>query len=142
MVSRDTLGGARSEGNDINNSGHVTGWALNAEGKQEAFLYDGTNMVGLCSLVDCEAQGWRELNAGTAINNQGSIAGYGYVLDDYSVHAFLLRVLPDSERDDDEDGLTENQGDCDDENADINPGVEEVCDDGVDNGKRVVMLSH
>ncbi|MBW1854486.1 MAG: putative metal-binding motif-containing protein, partial [Deltaproteobacteria bacterium] len=33
----------------------------------------------------------------------------------------------------DEDGYTENQGDCDDENTDINPGVPEICDDGIDN---------
>lgn len=34
--------------------------------------------------------------------------------------------------DDDGDGHTENQGDCDDSNADINPGTEEICD-GIDN---------
>jgi hypothetical protein len=34
--------------------------------------------------------------------------------------------------DDDKDGYTENQGDCDDTKAEIYPGAEEVCDDGID----------
>jgi hypothetical protein len=34
--------------------------------------------------------------------------------------------------DNDEDGFTENQNDCNDENPHINPGAEEVCDDGID----------
>ena len=34
--------------------------------------------------------------------------------------------------DDDGDGLSENEGDCDDDNADLYPGAEEVCDD-IDN---------
>lgn len=35
--------------------------------------------------------------------------------------------------DDDGDGWFAEDGDCDDSNADINPGAAEVCDDGVDN---------
>jgi IgGFc binding protein/Putative metal-binding motif len=35
--------------------------------------------------------------------------------------------------DDDLDGYTENQGDCNDSNFDINPGVIEICDDNIDN---------
>jgi len=43
------------------------------------------------------------------------------------------RVFPeDANHDWDEDGFTENGGDCDDENGDIHPGATEVCD-GVDN---------
>ena len=34
--------------------------------------------------------------------------------------------------DDDQDGFTENQGDCDDADASINPGAAEVCGDNVD----------
>lgn len=34
--------------------------------------------------------------------------------------------------DDDEDGYTENQGDCDDDNPDVNPGAREICGDGED----------
>ncbi|QTA88133.1 MopE-related protein [Desulfonema magnum] len=35
--------------------------------------------------------------------------------------------------DNDNDGYTENQGDCDDANHLISPGVEEICNDGIDN---------
>jgi hypothetical protein len=34
--------------------------------------------------------------------------------------------------DDDSDGYTENQGDCDDDNASIHPGAGEICGDGID----------
>lgn len=35
--------------------------------------------------------------------------------------------------DDDQDGYSENGGDCDDDDAEIHPGANEVCDDGSDN---------
>ncbi|MBI4702518.1 MAG: putative metal-binding motif-containing protein, partial [Deltaproteobacteria bacterium] len=35
--------------------------------------------------------------------------------------------------DDDGDGYSEVQGDCNDQNADIHPGAVEICDDGIDN---------
>ncbi len=45
----------------------------------------------------------------------------------------LICVEPDSKDvDDDKDGFTENQGDCDDTKAEINPEAEEVCGDGID----------
>lgn len=34
--------------------------------------------------------------------------------------------------DDDGDGFSEVEGDCDDSNASINPEAEEICDDGID----------
>ncbi len=34
--------------------------------------------------------------------------------------------------DDDTDGFSENEGDCDDENTAVSPGVAEICDNGVD----------
>jgi hypothetical protein len=34
--------------------------------------------------------------------------------------------------DDDGDGVTENQGDCDDTNPEVYPGAVEVCSDGID----------
>ncbi|MDX2093728.1 MAG: MopE-related protein [Kofleriaceae bacterium] len=40
---------------------------------------------------------------------------------------------PPGNRDGDSDGYTPDQGDCDDANAAINPGVSETCTDGVDN---------
>lgn len=41
--------------------------------------------------------------------------------------------LTDPDTDDDGDGYSENQGDCDDTNPAVHPTAEEVCDDGVDN---------
>ena len=35
--------------------------------------------------------------------------------------------------DDDGDTFSENDGDCDDSNAEVNPLAEEICDDGIDN---------
>jgi len=39
----------------------------------------------------------------------------------------------DPDVDDDLDGYTENQGDCNDLNYDVKPGVPEICGDGIDN---------
>jgi hypothetical protein len=43
-----------------------------------------------------------------------------------------IEVFLAGDHDGDGDGYTEKQGDCDDEDADINPGVDEICD-GLDN---------
>ena len=44
-----------------------------------------------------------------------------------------LACAPDpSDVDDDGDGFTENQGDCNDENAAVNPDAQEICGDGID----------
>lgn len=47
--------------------------------------------------------------------------------------ALLLGINEDCSPDNDDDGWTADTGDCDDEDASINPGAEEVCGDGVDN---------
>ena len=38
-----------------------------------------------------------------------------------------------TEADTDEDGYSIDEGDCDDGDPEINPGVKEICDDGIDN---------
>ena len=73
-------------------------------------------------------------------------------LDDMVEHCFVVRAYdvdgnesPDSnevckvtasvapaDSDDDGDGFTENQGDCDDANATVNPGAVDICGDGID----------
>lgn len=45
---------------------------------------------------------------------------------------FRFAVIEAVVLDADGDGYTENQGDCNDENASINPGADEVCGDGID----------
>ena len=42
--------------------------------------------------------------------------------------------------DDDQDGYTENQGDCSDADASIHPGVEEICGDGIDQDDMIAFL--
>ncbi|MFC1858759.1 SUMF1/EgtB/PvdO family nonheme iron enzyme [Thermodesulfobacteriota bacterium] len=46
---------------------------------------------------------------------------------------YILRVInQESVYDNDGDGYTEDQGDCDDMNVDINPGAFDICEDGID----------
>jgi hypothetical protein len=45
---------------------------------------------------------------------------------------YTFITLSPNDFDNDGDGFTENQGDCNDDNAHINPGAEEICGDGID----------
>jgi hypothetical protein len=65
---------------------------------------------------------WIQVNPGP----QFCGANFGYNLD--------VTVLSEnsSDNDNDNDGYTENQGDCDDANAQVNPGATEI-EDGIDN---------
>jgi len=51
---------------------------------------------------------------------------YSDVKDDFDGHE------PEELGDDDNDGWTTDAGDCDDDNADVNPGASEVCGNQVD----------
>jgi hypothetical protein len=54
--------------------------------------------------------------------------------DSISGNMYTVAILPDVilPVDGDEDGYTEEQGDCDDTDASIYPGAEEICGDGID----------
>ena len=45
---------------------------------------------------------------------------------------FTVEIIDPNDVDNDHDGYTENEGDCDDTKANINPGATEICGDGVD----------
>ena len=79
-----------------------------------------TGIFSLISLIACQ-QGFDK--DGSEINETNE---YGETVDEDG------NSLSTSNHDWDEDGYTEDQGDCDDDNPDINPGEEEVYYDDID----------
>jgi probable HAF family extracellular repeat protein len=65
-----TLGGSSSVAYDINNSGHIAGWADNAAGVQRAFYYHGGVMedIGISRGIAA--------SSALGINNSGTVVGY------------------------------------------------------------------
>ena len=92
MTDLGTLGtnASASVGNDINNSGHVTGWSETTAG-QHAFLATGDSMFDLNDLL-VPGSGW-VLTTGNGINDRGQITGEGTI--NGRVHAFLLNPIPE-----------------------------------------------
>jgi probable HAF family extracellular repeat protein len=92
MHDLGTLGGTRSYGYGINDSGQVTGYFYLSNGLSDAFLYDAAHgMVDLNSLIG-PSSGWT-LAEGEAINDRGQITGFGTI--GGATHAFLLTPLPE-----------------------------------------------
>jgi probable HAF family extracellular repeat protein len=89
IVSLGSLGGTESSARDINNHGQVVGYAKNASGEYRAFLWEGSEMVDLNTLLPAES-GWVLLSA-NAINDAGQIAGEGIYQNER--RAFLLTPL-------------------------------------------------
>ena len=83
-----TLGGVTSSASAVNSAGQIVGYATDANEVANAFLYDGSNMVNLINFIPPNS-GWTNLTSADAINDQGQIAGTGFLADG-EYHAFLL----------------------------------------------------
>jgi len=97
MADLGTLGGNRSEGHAINDSGQVAGSSLTSLGVTHAFRYSGVpgnggGMVDLGTLGNPAGAGGRQSN-GTAINASGQVAGDSDTFAGPS-HAFLYTGTP------------------------------------------------
>ncbi|PLX93588.1 MAG: hypothetical protein C0619_04260 [Desulfuromonas sp.] len=86
--------------------------------------------------IDDDADGYTE-NQGDCDDNDAAlnpgaedICGDG--IDQDCDGADLACPVDPNDVDDDADGYTENQGDCDDTDAALNPGAEDICGDGID----------
>lgn len=87
MKDLGTLGGVISSAYGINASGMVVGMSTVADKTSHAFLYDGTSMVDLATLLTGTGSGWLLLSA-NGINDQGQIVGRGYYNGEY--RGFIL----------------------------------------------------
>ena len=70
-----TLGGGFSAAFGLNSDGDVVGMSLTTAGNYNAFLYNGSVMVNLNTLLPADS-GWTLLTA-NGINNAGDIVGFG-----------------------------------------------------------------
>ena len=78
------------------------------------------------------------------IDDIGKVCLIGYAgefrIENHTVASVTIPVDP-NESDDDNDGFSENQGDCNDDNPDVNPGATDICGDGIDQDAMVQILS-
>jgi probable HAF family extracellular repeat protein len=87
MRDLGTLGGSYSSAYGINNYGKAVGFSKNASDADRAFLYDGTSLVDLNSLID-SALGIT-LTEARDINDNGQIVANG------GGRAYLLTPVPE-----------------------------------------------
>ena len=92
MIDLGTLGGKQSFASGINDIGQVVGSANVQNGALHAFLYSGSTMTDLNSLID-PASGWI-LESASVINGSGQIVGMGSY-NGAPYHAFLLTPIPE-----------------------------------------------
>ena len=84
VVDLGTLGGDSSGALAINDRSQVVGWAVDDQGRTQAFLWQGGGMTGLGFLPG------EFYSLANAINNNGDIVGFAYV-GPTAQHAFLYR---------------------------------------------------
>ena len=104
MKDLKTFGGKRSQANDINASGHVTGWAaITGDIANHAFLWrnDGTNIQDVNTLIDPmdPLKPYVTLTNGEFINDNGDILAQGTdsrtaVSDLYLLQGTVLTLAP------------------------------------------------
>ena len=83
MRDLGTFGGQSSQALAQNDAGQITGWAHNTNGYQRAFFYSNGTMTDIGTL------GGTHSHPQGGINASGQIAGYAYLLNNSSHHAFL-----------------------------------------------------
>ncbi len=84
MLGLGTLGGNYSTATAINSAGDVTGASYTANGDLHAFLFRGGVMTDLGTL------GGTYSNPTAGINASGQVAGFAYVTNNTTYHAFLV----------------------------------------------------
>lgn len=86
LIDLGTLGGTTSDGNAINNSGQVTGWAQTTDGSHYAFVTNSSgSMISLGSLPG-------DYSEGNGINDSGQVTGFFYTSDEPWPHAFVTET--------------------------------------------------
>src|SRR5262249_11668421 len=80
MTDLGTLGGVTSSASAINSAGLIVGYATDTNEVANAFLYDGSKMINLITLLPSNS-GWTNLASADGINDAGQIIGSGYLAD-------------------------------------------------------------
>jgi len=80
MTDIGTLGGNTSSASAINSAGMIVGYATDSNEIANAFLYDGSKMINLITLLPPNS-GWTNLASADGINDAGQIIGSGYLAD-------------------------------------------------------------
>jgi probable HAF family extracellular repeat protein len=88
MSDLGTLGGSSSSASAINSAGLIVGYATDGNEVANAFLYDGSQMINLMTLLPANS-GWTNLASADGINDAGQIIGSGYLADG-EYQAYLL----------------------------------------------------
>ena len=122
-------GGDNVDGGDKDDPSAVSYWYRDRDrdgyGDPTDYVRDNKQPVGYTSNnSDCDDNDYHVKPSATEVCGDG--------IDQDCNGSDLACPIDPLNIDDDGDNYTENHGDCDDDNADINPGAIEVCGDGID----------